>query len=73
MRALFDTGSTNTWVLNAKTDIGREKEFSYDETKSSTYKPTDKAAEIHFGSGSLSGTFVTDDLRVGSCDGKSSG
>jgi len=33
VRALFDTGSTNTWVLNKKTELAnhKEKEFSYDE------------------------------------------
>lgn len=43
VRALFDTGSTNTWILNKKTPLpdGATKEFSYDETKSSTYKPVE--------------------------------
>ena len=40
VRALFDTGSSNLWVLNAKTDIGHPKVFAYDETKSKTYKKT---------------------------------
>lgn len=32
IRALFDTGSTNTWILNKKTDLkGKKKEYSYDE------------------------------------------
>jgi hypothetical protein len=41
IRALFDTGSTNAWILNKKTPLanGQESQFSYDETKSSTYKP----------------------------------
>jgi len=41
IRALFDTGSTNTWVLNKKTDIGSAKEFSYDNEASSTSKKTE--------------------------------
>jgi len=75
IRALFDTGSTNTWVLNKKTNIGegKEKQFSYDETASTSHKKTDQKAHITFGSGSLAGHFVTDDMRVGSCDEKSSG
>lgn len=75
VRALFDTGSTNTWILNAKTNIGegKEKQYSYDDTKSSTFNKTDQKAHITFGSGSLAGHFVTDDVRVGSCDEKSSG
>ena len=48
--------------------------MSYDESASSTYKKTDQRAAIQFGSGALMGHFVTDDLRLGSCDGsKSSG
>jgi hypothetical protein len=35
---------------------------------------TTQTARIFFGSGDLSGNFVTDDIRLGSCDGsKSSG
>ena len=42
LRALFDTGSTNTWILNKKVDLhGKEKEFAYDETKSSGHKLTE--------------------------------
>jgi hypothetical protein len=80
VRGLFDTGSTNTWILNKKTPLKKRdgseitKELSYDETASSSYKKTDQRAAIQFGSGALMGHFVTDDLRLGSCDGaKSSG
>jgi len=74
IRALFDTGSTNTWILNKNTDIGgKEKELSYDNAASTSAKKTDQKAHITFGSGSLAGHFYTDDLRVGSCDGKSNG
>lgn len=38
VRAIFDTGSTNTWILNSKTDIKTPKPMSYDETKSSTFE-----------------------------------
>lgn len=69
IRALFDTGSTNGWILNAKTNIGVPKPYSYDETKSSTYKPFSpkRAANIKFGSGSLSGEFVYDTVTLGKC------
>lgn len=46
--------------------------YSYDDSASKTHKLTQQEAEIEFGSGKLSGHFVTDDLRIGSCDGKSS-
>lgn len=76
IRALFDTGSTNTWVLNSKTDLGGSvtKEHSFDTSLSQTVQNTTQTARIFFGSGSLSGNFITDDIRLGSCDGsKSSG
>jgi len=46
---------------------GAKAEFSYDETKSTTYKPVTpkQGAEITFGSGSLSGYFVHDTMTMG--------
>lgn len=76
VRGLFDTGSTNTWILNKNTTLpgGAEKEYSYDNLASTTSKKTDQKAIIQFGSGALAGHFYTDDIRLGSCDGtKSSG
>ena len=49
------------------------KELSYDETASSSHHKTNQRAIIQFGSGALAGHFVTDDLRVGTCDSKSTG
>lgn len=47
LRGLFDTGSTNTWVLNKNTDIGgNTKEYSYDDKKSETAKALDQRAAI---------------------------
>ena len=74
LRGLFDTGSTNTWVLNKAVNLGQgvEKAFSYDDAASHTsHKLTQKAA-IQFGSGALAGHFMTDDLRLGTCDGTTS-
>lgn len=75
LRALFDTGSTNTWVLNHKVQLpnGAEKEYSYDDSKSCSANKTPQRAMIQFGSGALAGHFVNDDMRIGSCDGKSNG
>lgn len=55
LRAIYDTGSTNTWVLNKKTEVKNKgkKMFSYDESKSCSYKKTPQTARIKFGSGSL--------------------
>lgn len=48
IRAVFDTGSTNMWVLNKKTPLGKggmaqepKKERFYDESLSQTYKKTE--------------------------------
>ena len=74
VRGLFDTGSTNTWIINDKVQTQNEKQFSFKPETSSSFHNTDQRAFIQFGSGSLSGNFVTDDVRLGSCDGsKSSG
>jgi len=75
IRALFDTGSTNTWVLNKKVVLpgNAVKELSYDDEASTTAKKLAQRAVIQFGSGALAGHFMTDDMRVGTCDAKSTG
>jgi len=75
LRALFDTGSTNTWVLNDKVVLpgGAMKEYSYKDQDSCSSNKLPQRAMIQFGSGALAGHFMTDDMRVGTCDGKSSG
>lgn len=75
IRALFDTGSTNTWILSNTVDLGGHfVERSYNNMTSKTAVSTPQQAKIFFGSGNLAGHFVTDDVRIGSCDGsKSSG
>jgi hypothetical protein len=41
IRALFDTGSTNTWVLNSATDLGGStKEHSFNTALSESVKNT---------------------------------
>ena len=72
IRALFDTGSTNTWILNKNTEIDGPKEYSYDNAASTTSKKTEQKAKTTFGSGSLAGHFYIDDLRIGTCDGDKS-
>ena len=67
IRALFDTGSANTWILNKKVHA-HDLHFAYDEGLSSTAQNTPQKAYISFGSGSLSGHFFVDDFRVGGCE-----
>jgi len=50
-----------------------EKEYSFDNEASHTAKMLEQEASIKFGSGSLKGHFMTDDIRLGTCDSKSSG
>jgi cathepsin D len=75
MTGVFDTGSTNLWVLGNHTKLSGdpEKKASYDQAASSTAKKTNQSAEIFFGSGSLKGNFVYDDFRLGGCDKESGG
>ena len=67
IRALFDTGSANTWILNKKVHA-HDLHFAYDEKLSSSAQQTAQKAYISFGSGSLSGHFYVDDFRVGGCE-----
>ena len=74
IRGLFDTGSTNMWVLNKNVQLpnGADKQYAYDPAASSTFKNGTQKAAIQFGSGALAGNFVNDDVRLGSCDGQTS-
>lgn len=75
LRALFDTGSTNTWVLHKNVTLpgGASKEYSFDDRESCTYRATPQKAMVEFGSGELFGHFVIDDMRLGGCSGAASG
>jgi len=63
IRALFDTGSSNTWILNSK--VKEINGLAYHSEQSSTSQATAQGADISFGSGSLSGHFYVDDLTIG--------
>lgn len=68
IRAIFDTGSSNTWILNAA--VKRINGQAYDDKASSTSQATEQAATITFAQGSLAGHFYTDDLTFGEGDKK---
>lgn len=75
IRALFDTGSANSWILsdeckNEKTE--EEKHQFFYSKKSTSFVDTGEAAKIFFGSGSLEGSFGKDNVQVtnGSKEGK---
>lgn len=69
MRACFDTGSANGWILSSDCDSKRCKVGSRNQyftpTLSETFKNSSKWTSIEFGSGTLRGYFGVDDFRVG--------
>ncbi|CDW74996.1 pepsin a-like [Stylonychia lemnae] len=68
IRAIFDTGSTNIWILSKDCKSSRniiKENLPFDSTQSSTLEVSDLACAVEFGSGKLSGIFVKDDIRIG--------
>ena len=58
------------WILNESVDIYYKnkkvpKKRSYNDRYSRTARKTNQTAKINFGSGKLSGTFMTDDINFG--------
>ena len=67
LRAEFDTGSSNLWVINNQ--VKSKQKLHYDIGMSSTAQKTDQLAQVEFGSGALEGHFAIDELRIGpNCD-----
>ncbi|XP_059662497.1 aspartic proteinase-like [Cornus florida] len=64
---IFDTGSANLWVPSSKCLFSVPCYFhsKYKSSQSSTYKENGKSAEIHYGTGSISGFFSQDNVKVG--------
>ncbi|XP_057986458.1 aspartic proteinase isoform X2 [Hevea brasiliensis] len=64
---IFDTGSSNLWVPSSKCFLSVACYFhsKYKSSQSSTYKKNGKSAEIHYGSGAVSGFFSYDNVNVG--------
>ncbi|CAL5344486.1 unnamed protein product [Camellia sinensis] len=64
---IFDTGSSNLWVPSSKCYLSVPCFFhsKYKSSQSSTYNKNGKSAEIHYGTGAISGFFSEDHVQVG--------
>ncbi|KAF2314174.1 hypothetical protein GH714_023878 [Hevea brasiliensis] len=64
---IFDTGSSNLWVPSSKCYFSVACYFhsKYKSGHSSTYKKNGKSADIHYGTGAISGFFSQDHVNVG--------
>ncbi|KAA8515528.1 hypothetical protein F0562_018861 [Nyssa sinensis] len=64
---IFDTGSSNMWVPSAKCYFSVPCYFhsKYKSSQSSSYKKNGKSADIHYGTGAISGFFSQDNVIVG--------
>jgi|GEM_PF-2915710 len=64
LNMIFDTGSSNLWVPSKNKFL--QFHSLYKKEKSSTYKAHDHDKfSIRYGSGAVSGEFVTDDVKMG--------
>lgn len=64
---IFDTGSSNLWVPSTKCYFSVACLFhsKYKSSQSSSYKKNGKSAAIHYGTGSISGFFSQDSIKLG--------
>ncbi|GMH19449.1 hypothetical protein Nepgr_021290 [Nepenthes gracilis] len=64
---IFDTGSSNLWVPSSKCYFSVPCYFhaKYKSSISSSYKKNGKSADIHYGTGAISGFFSEDNVQVG--------
>mmetsp|Transcript_2979 Transcript_2979/g.4391 ORF Transcript_2979/g.4391 Transcript_2979/m.4391 type:complete len:392 (-) Transcript_2979:302-1477(-) len=64
-QVIFDTGSSNLWVPSIDCTYSCADHAQYDITASSTAQAMQKDFSIVYGSGSVEGTFVEDDVDLG--------
>jgi len=63
---LFDTGSSNLWVPASNCTNCASNHAKYDPTASNTYKANGTDFQIQYGTGSMKGFVVHDDVTIGS-------
>jgi len=63
LTVIFDTGSANLWVPNAR-GAATHRRF-YNRSASTTSKPSEEVFRLHYGSGAVSGHFCTDAVAIG--------
>jgi len=75
VRAIFDTGSANPWILSkqgAENMNPKHERHPFDPAISTNFREPDKGQKrwvrISFGSGEIRGYFVTDQVMLGSPD-----
>jgi len=63
---IMDTGSSNLWVPSSScTDAACNGKHKYSSSSSSTYVPNGERITIQYGTGSMQGTLLYDDVSVG--------
>ena len=70
VRANFDTGSANPWIFSvdaAANEVEKSQAHFFDQKQSTTFHDWQRPenVKIHFGSGTITGRFVRDDVFVG--------
>jgi len=74
LRALFDTGSSNTWIASDKLknseELMQKKHSLYSPGHSNSSRVSNETIERSFGTGKCKGVFTVDDIRLGLRDEK---
>jgi hypothetical protein len=65
MRGIFDTGSSNAWILSTWCDNYEDTNLLFNPDLSNTFRKTDLVEEVCYGSGDLNGVYGYDDFYLG--------
>lgn len=64
-QVIYDSGSSNLWVPNAKCTNCKPKGAKYNSAASSTYKANGKAFALQYGTGNCTGFLSSDNVALG--------